>query len=83
MSNKNLNLIINCPHCNETVIIDELNCKIFRHAIFKNSGLQINPHSSKLECDNYIANNLIFGCGKPFRIIDIDNKYNIEKCDYI
>jgi hypothetical protein len=83
MSNKNLNLIINCPNCNETVIIDELNCKIFRHAIFKNSGLQINPHATKLECDNYIENNLIFGCGKPFRIIDIDNKYDIEKCDYI
>jgi hypothetical protein len=83
MFNKNLNLIINCPHCNEPVIIDELNCKIFRHAIFKNSGLQINPHATKLECDNYIENNLIFGCGKPFRIIDIDNKYDIEKCDYI
>jgi hypothetical protein len=83
MSNKNLNLIINCPHCNEPVIIDELNCKIFRHAIFKNSGLQINPHATKLECDSYIENNLIFGCGRPFRIIDIDNKYNIEKCDYI
>lgn len=83
MSNKNLNLIINCPHCKEPVIIEELNCKIFRHAIFKNSGLQINPHSSKLECDNYLKNNLIFGCGKPFRIIEIENIYTTEICDYI
>ena len=75
-----MNLIVNCPHCNDFIIIEELNCRIFRHATYKNSGLQINPHASKEECDQLIANDLIFGCGKPFRIND-DN--NIEICDYI
>jgi len=83
MTTKNLNLIITCPHCNDPILIDQLNCKIFRHAIFKNCGNQINPHASKLECDNYITNELIYGCGKPFIIIESDNKYKAEICDYI
>ena len=40
-------LIVNCPHCNEFIIIEEINCKIFRHGVFKNTRIQIDPHSSK------------------------------------
>ncbi len=77
-------LIINCPHCDGSIIIIELNCKIFRHGVFKNTGNQIGPHSSKEECDQYIKQNLIYGCGKPFQIIeDNDNKYKAVICDYI
>jgi hypothetical protein len=75
-----LNLIVTCPHCNIPIIIDELNCKIFRHGVFKNTNQQINPHASKIECDDYITNDLIYGCGKPFKIIDNNN---VEICDYI
>jgi hypothetical protein len=77
--NINLELIINCPHCNESIIIEQLNCKIFRHAVIKSNNQQINPHSTKKECEYLITNNLIYGCGKPFQIID--NKPVI--CDYI
>ena len=80
---ENLNIVITCPHCNDPILIDQLNCKIFRHAVFKDSGKQINPHASKLECNNYISNNLIYGCGKPFRIIKSNQQYNVEICDYI
>ena len=76
------NIVINCPHCNDIILIEELNCKIFRHGVFKN-GVQINQHASKIECDNYITNNLIYGCGLPFIIISIDNNYKAEICNYI
>ena len=83
MSTKKINVIINCPHCNDSIIIEELNCKIFRHGILKDTNTQINPHSTKIECDKYILNDLIYGCGKPFRIIKKDNNYTVEICDYI
>jgi len=83
MSNK-IDLIILCPHCNEHVLIEELNCKIFRHGVIKSTNEQINPHASKSECDNLILNDLIYGCGKPFKIIIInDNNFKAEICDYI
>lgn len=76
--------ILECPHCKEFVIIEKLNCGIFRHGIYKTNGIQIPPHSSKEKCDYYANNQLIYGCGKPFRIIlDNNNHYNIEICEYI
>ena len=77
------NNILICPHCNEYFIMEKLNCSIFRHGIFIKSGTQINPHSTKIDCDNYINNNLIFGCGKPFKVIMENNMYKTEICDYI
>jgi hypothetical protein len=74
---------VECPHCNGSIIIEELNCSIFRHAILKENGNQINPHAQKEECENYIEKNLIYGCGKPFIVIFRDNKYISEICDYI
>ena len=77
------NNIIICPHCSIPIIIEELNCRIFRHGVFIKTNEQIPPHASKLECDYYINNNLIFGCGKPFKIINLNNKLIPEICDYI
>jgi hypothetical protein len=70
-----------CPHCGISieVKIKELNCRIFRCGQFKDSGKQIPPHSSKKVCDNLAKNNLIYGCGKPFNIIE----KIIKICDYI
>jgi len=78
-----INLIVSCPHCNEPIIIEQLNCCIFRHGIFKTTGLQICPHSSKELCEYYTNNNLIFGCGNPFKIIKHNNEYKAIICDYI
>jgi hypothetical protein len=82
MSEK-LNPIVQCPHCQEYVEILEINCAIFRHAIFKVSGQPIDPHSSKEVCEQYIKEQVILGCGKPFRIIIKEEMLVAEICDYI
>jgi len=79
----NNNLIVSCPHCQSLVIIEELNCKIFRHGTYKDTNQQIDPHSTKSVCDYLILNDLIYGCGKPFKINIIDNNYQADICDYI
>jgi hypothetical protein len=76
-------LILICPHCNDLVVIEQINCAIFRHGILKKNGEQIDPHSPKDICDYYVNNNLIYGCGKPFKIITINNISKTEICDYI
>jgi hypothetical protein len=76
-------LLIICPNCQQFVEILEINCAIFRHGIFKVSGLQIDPHTPKAQCDQYIEKNLIYGCGKPFKLIEKDGQMVAEICDYI
>jgi hypothetical protein len=68
---------IECPHCQQKIWIEEINCGIFRCGVLKN-GKQIPPHASKEECNNYIKKG-IYGCGKPFQIIN----NTIFICDYI
>ena len=82
-------IILECPHCKGSFIVleSQLNCKIFRHGIFKNNGMQIDPHLKKDNCDMLIRDNSIWGCGKPFKVIEtVKNNYNLyhtEICDYI
>ena len=62
----------------------ELKCHIFRHGVLKESGTQMNPHETKAECDRLVALGLIFGCGKPFRVIYQEDRTAIAvTCDYI
>jgi len=68
-----------CPHCQGPIIIEAINCGIFRHGIYRANGQQIPPHTPKVKCEQLIQQNLIWGCGKPFRY---DGK-TISKCDYI
>jgi hypothetical protein len=77
--------VVECPHCKEFILIQELNSCIFRHGIFKDTGYQINSHSNKYLCDYYVSSGKIYGCGKPFQII-LDTTGKFEKvviCDYI
>lgn len=88
INKKDSHLIVKCPNCDDFVLIEKLNCCIFRHGILKYNGKQIDPHSSKKKCDLLIKNNDIYGCGKPFKIIKRKNKENndiliAEICDYI
>jgi hypothetical protein len=75
--------ILNCPHCKDFIIIKKINCGIFRHGILKKNGKQINSHSPEEICDYYIKNNLIYGCGKPFRVINVNGILETEICEYI
>ena len=76
--------IFECPHCHGTVIVmkNELNCRIFRHGIYKD-GNQLPPHSPKELCDKFVEDKENFGCGKPFKIIGENENVKIEPCDYI
>ena len=73
-------MIITCPHCGQYIEILELNCRIFRCGIYKKNGKQIDPHLNKIACKELKKKNLIYGCGKPFKILE-DNTVTI--CDYI
>lgn len=83
-------LLIECPHCGQSIEVIELNCRIFRCGIYKKDYTQIDPHLSKPECIRLFNEKLIFGCGKPFQVLEIDsleigkNKtIKVIKCDYI
>lgn len=81
--------IFNCPHCLGSVVVQrhEVNCQIFRHAVFKDTGLQVNPHASKAELEHLISQDNIYGCGLPFRLSketsEIVDWTHAEACDYI
>jgi len=66
--NKNEDFIINCPHCNDLILINSnaIKCKKFLHAIYKKTQTNVNPHSIKEKCEQLIKDDLIYGCGKPF-----------------
>jgi hypothetical protein len=75
--------IINCPHCDITIEVVQLNCQIFRCGIYKNTLKQIDPHLPKEQCDELKEKDLIYGCGKPFRVNVVNKEYKSVICDYI
>lgn len=83
MNSSNNQQVVICPHCGGTLIIEQINCNIFRHGVYKINGEQINPHLPKNECDRLSRDNLIYGCGKPFTTVNKDNEIIAEICDYI
>ena len=79
-----MEFIITCPHCSDYIIIKKINCGIFRHVVLIKTGKQIDPHASKEICDELITKKLIFGCGKPFKVVKKeDGVYITEICEYI
>jgi len=72
-------MIVDCPHCFASILIAEVNCAIFRHGVFKETHEQIPPHLPKEECDALVRDDRIFGCGKPFKLVD----GKAVECEYI
>ena len=75
-------IIVTCPHCNELAQIykNEMNCRIFRHGVYKATNESVDPHLDRQSCERLFNSGLIYGCCKPFRL----NELNIaEICDYI
>ena len=75
--------IVTCPHCVQSIEVLEVNCRIFRCGILKSNYTQINPHLSKVECDKLVNDDLIFGCGKPFELINNNGLWKPVPCEYI
>ncbi len=72
-----------CPHCACSVEIAEVNCAIFRHAVYKDTGAQVNPHTPKEECDRLVVEGRVHGCGRPFRVVQENGGWKAVLCDYI
>lgn len=77
--------IYQCPHCSDYIETErkQLNCKIFRHGVYKANGIQVPPHSKKPLCDRIFHQGQIYGCGKPYQIYKDDKNWRVRKCDYI
>jgi len=71
---------IECPYCNITILVEALNCRIFRCGVLKSNGKQIDPHLNQSGCEYLYNAGLIYGCGKPFRV---DICGNPIPCEYI
>jgi hypothetical protein len=81
-----MDLNLECPHCKQTFIVDttEINCGIFRHAVYKKDLNPINPHETEANCNKLVEEDLVYGCAKPFKISkSSDDKYVTEPCEYI
>ena len=79
-------LTCSCPYpeCSITIEVVEINCAIFRCGVYKNKngpeyGKQIDPHLPKQECDRIKKEDKIWGCGRPFKLVD----GKLIVCDYI
>ncbi len=73
-----------CPHCQKLVAVqkDAIKCTIFRHGSYKGGKKDkqpIPPHTKKEECDRLVEEDLIYGCGKPFKF----DGAKVEICGYI
>ena len=74
-----MKLVVNCPHCNQTIFIEKRNCGIFRCGVLKKNGKQNPPHSKREKCEKLLNEELIYGCSRPFMLIGD----KVEKCGYI
>lgn len=71
-----------CPHCKlwTEVHKQDINCKIFRHAVYKKDFKPINPHAS-LEQVKKIRNQII-GCGGPHMLVPINDTWIVKSCSW-
>lgn len=77
-----MDIYVECPHCQGMVQISQINCGIFRHGVLKN-GVQVDPHAPEEVCRNLFEKEQIYGCGKPFRLMNQNGKYQAVECGYI
>jgi hypothetical protein len=75
--------VVICPHCFVPILIEKLNCGIFRHGVIKKTGKQMEPHLIKSVCDELKVQDLIYGCGKPFQIVIQEGQFVVSICEYI
>ena len=79
-------LSIACPHCQGHIVVVEkdVKCGIFRHAVYRCSGEPVPPHAPKAVCEQLVADAKVFGCAKPFRLVQVgDGCWRAVKCAYV
>lgn len=76
--------IFPCPQCGllVTVLRSEINCAIFRHAVYKDGFTQVDPHLPKVDCDLLIQQGNIYGCCKPYELYETSNGWQARRCTY-
>lgn len=81
---KDAEIFVDCPHCGVSVWVTQLNCKIFRCGAYKDTLRPINPHMPKHACERLVNQDMIYGCGKPFKVIKNQEEIFIAiECAYI
>ena len=69
------------------IVIEQINCGIFRHAVWKETMEPVHPHATQEQLEEWLRTEKIFGCGKPFRLIHKAGADAIEYtpivCEYI
>jgi hypothetical protein len=85
--------VFTCLHCEEPFVIslNEFNCRILRHGVYKHNLQPINPHATKEECGALLRDDAIYGCAGPLQIIAkasasasaSASAFEIRICDYI
>ena len=80
-----MSIIVECPHCKMNILIyeKEIKCGIFRHGVYMKTYKQIDSHLPQSECEHLVKKKLIYGCGKPFKLVEHDSAYHAVICDYI
>jgi len=75
-------VFVTCPHCSGVVgVLDgQVNCAIFRHGVIIRTGQQMDPHANKETCDRMAREGLIYGCGKPFQLVDAEGRSAQNRC---
>ena len=64
-----MEVYVQCPACKGLVEVVEINCGIFRHAVRRDSGEAISPHTPRDECERLAREGEVWGCASPFRVI--------------
>ena len=79
-------MFLTCPNCGVSIVIESVNCGIFRCGVYKLSKQQIDPHAAKETVERLLANGEIYGCGQPFQLLTFpmdDVKTRLVKCGWI
>jgi hypothetical protein len=46
--------LVQCPHCQGSVLIGAINCGIFRHGHYMATGEQVDPHAPQTVCEEAV-----------------------------
>lgn len=74
-----------CPHCKMHIHIawNDVRCRIFRCGVYSDTLIPIPPHSTKEYGDRLLKQNRVYGCTRPFQMIETNGTWHVSACDYI